>query len=177
MKHLSIFLLGVITFFFIACESENSEAEQSLAKNAKTVELKSTATQPDYNFPNVPEELVERARKTYAAADLSLPAVTIAFSYTRGEKDIELEEGWHYTFWNTPVQDCYVGEGSKYEEQGSLKTIDGFTFLEEEDLCGYGVYGIDNRQGGWFDYVCGPHDISFEYNGKEVFVYVRLWCE
>jgi len=174
MKKLSVYIIGILIAFFVACGTEFTKMDDGAIKN--TTEIGKNALVDPYNFANVPEEVVRKAQEVYGHDEL--PPVTIAFSYSGGDNNIILEEGWTYSFWKTPGQGCEVGENSDYSDgRGMLKTIDGFTFLEQEDLCGFGTSGIDNRQGGWFDYVCGPNDISFDYQGNAVFVYVHLWCE
>lgn len=130
-----------------------------------------------WTFPNVPQSILDQARNTYGT---TAPAVTIAFTYNNST----LEDDWSFVIYQAPEQGCFPGEGGDYEVYGQYQggglgyqAIDGFVFFEENEMCGNGIYQIDNRQGGWFDYVCGPGGVSFDYQGEPVFVLVRLWCE
>jgi len=130
-----------------------------------------------WDFENVPQSILEEARSVYGNV---APAVTIAFTYDRNT----LEQDWSFAIYSTPEQGCSPGEGGDYDTNGQYRgsgstyqAIDGFVFFEENELCGQGQYGIDNRQGGWFDYVCGPQDVGFNYHGESLFLLVHLWCE
>ncbi len=174
MKNL-FFLTLVAALLFTACENQ----EQLKTEKQEIADKKGTSKPIiTYHFDDVPDEVVKKAQKAYGK-DL-LPAVVIAFTETRGDKNIILEEGWNYSIYRTPDPDCEV-ESSLYDERQGymLSTGDnGFTFIEEQELCSYGTYAVDNRQGGWFDYVCGPDGFDFEYEkDKTTFVLVRLWCE
>lgn len=128
---------------------------------------------------SIPQEVIDAAIIAYG--NDTLPAVTIALTYSRGDSAINLEDDWTYTPYSSPDPNCTPGEDSPYYvdyyRTTMLTTIDGFTFLEENDLCGFGNYYFDNRQGGWFDYVCGPQGFSVDYQGTPVIKLVRLWCE
>jgi hypothetical protein len=90
-----------------------------------------------------------------------------------------LEAGWSFglTAADGGAAGCTVGAASSYLERDRLVARDGFVFLREEELCGRGTYQLDNRQGGWFDHVCGPIARTFRYEGEPVLVFVQLWCE
>jgi hypothetical protein len=180
MKNLTIYLLGAITLFVAACDTNDrtQKDKESSITNAMNygsqAEFKSSAR--TYTFPNVPQEVVDRAISEYGTG--SLPAVTIALTYTRGDTNIVLEDGWSFYNYSSPQPDCFIGDSIDYQGgQGMLTTENGFVFLEHDALCGQGTYILDNRQGGWFDYVCGPDSFRFDYYGSPVFVLVRLWCE
>jgi len=155
-------------FVFTACEDQSAvEPVEVTAEKVTNAEATNSATT---EFPNVPQEVVDKAKEVYG--DEELPALTIAFTYTRGNTNIDLEDEWSYSVYSTPDQGCDV-DGY----YGYLSTVDGFTFLEERELCGEGSYLIDNRQGGWFDYVCGPGSFTIDYQGEPMIKLVRLWCE
>lgn len=171
---------------FSACEdapksktNSNNSLKTSINYGVKG-KLKSTDSDSIvYAFPNVPQEVIDKAIQAYNG--IGLPAITIAITYSRGNSNISLETGWKFYSYSTPVPDCFLGEDLGYQSGNVLITNDdGFVFIEEEELCGIGNYIMDNRQGrdgGWFDYVCGPSGFSFDYTGEPVFVLVRLWCE
>ncbi|MGB3467465.1 MAG: hypothetical protein WBA74_19425 [Cyclobacteriaceae bacterium] len=129
-----------------------------------------------WNFDGIPQSILDEARSTYGNV---APAVTIAFTYNNST----LQQNWSFGIFSSPQQGCFPGEGGDYEVQGqyqggtSYQAIDGFVFFEADEMCGNGTYQIDNRQGGWFDYVCGPQGKSFNYQGESIFVLVNLWCE
>lgn len=180
MKNLTIYLLGAVTLLVTACDTNDraQKSKEDLSDNAidygSQVEFKSLSK--TYTFPNVPQEVVDKAILEYGTD--SLPAVTIALTYTRGDTNIVLEDGWSFYNYSSPQSDCFIGDNIDYQGgQGMLTTENGFVFIESSALCGEGTYIMDNRQGGWFDYVCGPDSFRFDYQGDPVFVLVRLWCE
>ncbi|UII19668.1 hypothetical protein [Fulvivirga ligni] len=169
MKKLSILVCAAM-FFFTACEDSQKEEMQSVNTLEKQETNARVATQS-----SVPQEVVDAAIAAYG--DDELPAMTIAFTYTRGDVNISLEEDWVLNVYSTP-EGCTIteGDGRRYYP-GYMETSNGFFFIEEDDLCGEGLYEFDNRQGGWFDYVCGPHGVTVDYQGESVIKLVRLWCE
>jgi len=102
----------------------------------------------------VPDSIVRQAHEAYDSCEL--PRLTIAFAYPNQP----LETGW--SFW--------LNQTSYSTNQ------DGFVFIEELPA---GAYLLDNRQGGWFDYVCGPDAETIELSDdtQAHFVFVQLWCE
>ncbi|UII29716.1 hypothetical protein LVD17_15560 [Fulvivirga ulvae] len=175
MKKLSIYLLCAVAFYFTACEDTNEANPQPEAKTETEEASKSDANGRVAQNSAVPQEVVELAKDVYGSD--TLPALTVAFTYTRGDSNINLEDEWSFYVYDTPESGCVLGEGDGRHYPGYLSTENGFAFVEAEDMCGFGTYDVDNRQGGWFDYVCGPSGFSFDYNGESVFVLVRLWCE
>jgi hypothetical protein len=181
MKIKTLCLWSVLVMLFSACENTNNTLEKiNLPSPEDDVrsELKSTDS-IGYEFPYVPQELVSKAIQAYNGE--SLPAITIAITYSSGNTNINLEKGWKLYNYSTPSPDCLLGDDLGYQGGNVLITNEnGFIFIDEENLCGIGNYILDNRQGsegGWFDYVCGPSSINFDYNGEPVFLLVRLWCE
>jgi hypothetical protein len=181
MKIKSLCLTGIFIILLSACEDTNNSFEKTDLSFPDYVAKRNfkSADSVSYEFPNIPQELVNKAIQAYNGEDL--PAVTIAITYSYGNSNIDLETGWKLYHYSTPEPDCLLGEDLGYQGGNVLITNeDGFIFIEEEDLCGVGKYILDNRQGyegGWFDYVCGPSSINFDYNGEPVFVLLRLWCE
>ncbi len=84
-----------------------------------------------------------------------MPRLTVAFAYP----GTPLEAGWTFA-----IGDDFFSTNPE-----------GFFFLED---IAPGTYWLDNRQGGWFDYVCGPQSesITIEATGSQL-VFVELWCE
>ncbi len=180
MRNLTIYLLGAVIFSVTACDTNykmQKDKEDSFkgAMNYGSQGVFKSMPQT-YTFPNIPQEVVDKAILEYGTG--LLPAVTIALTYSRGDTNIVLEDGWSFYNYSSPQPDCLIGDNIDYQGgQGMLTTENGFVFLEHDDLCGLGTYIMDNRQGGWFDYVCGPDSFRFNYLGSPVFVLVRLWCE
>ncbi len=160
-----------ITVWFTACVNSEEVTAPNTTGNSTIATEKSTTTATTgwSQFTHVPQGILDEADNVWGSVP---PAVTIAFSYN----GVDLEDGWNFSVWAPGVR-CDVGEETPYYNRGFLTTDEGFVFLEEDDLCDLESFVLDNRQGGWFDYVCGPDSRNVAYNGDPVFVYVRLWCE
>jgi len=179
MKKISLIATVAGLVAFAACTDQEvapTTSENTLEVENKTVDNSRNAS-PDWDrFTHVPQVIRDKAQAAWQGQEL--PAVTFAFSYGNDR----LEEGWKVSVYS-PTNTCVVGEPNPYWEYypdynyGYVTTQNGFVFLDEGELCGDGQYEIDNRQGGWFDYVCGPQGRGFNYQGEPLFVFVRLWCE
>lgn len=165
-------LVCLMAIYLTSCKETVESPELETERTTEALDF--TTTDQARVSSDIPDEVYESAIDAYGRDEL--PAVTIAFTYTRGDEDIDLED-WSFYVYETP-EGCTITEGDGQQQYpGYLETVDGFVFLESDDLCGDGTYYFDNRQGGWFDYVCGPQGFSLDYSGESVFVLVRLWCE
>lgn len=105
----------------------------------------------DNPFP-VPDTIVYQAQEAYGSCNL--PSLTIAFSFDNET----LETDWGFT-----LEDSYYSTGES-----------GLVFIEAIEV---GNYLLDNRQGGWFDHVCGPQAETLTITEGSNFAYIQLWCE
>lgn len=120
-----------------------------------------------WDFPGVAPDLIDSARASYRGE--GVPAV-ILYAH---------ESGTPKSSFNADLigEDCDLPTSDRQGPGAYATNGSGFIFLTAEELCGNGEYTLDLRQGGEFDYFCGPGSQEFSYEGSPVWVDINVWCE
>ncbi|WP_306350249.1 hypothetical protein [Flavobacterium sp. '19STA2R22 D10 B1'] len=171
----TIFLLGCVALLLSGCSSNEDQLPNSVTDSALKAKENSVSGKVVTGwdvFTDIPEGIREKARIAWGSD--TPPAIIIAFT----SDNVNLEEGWGFDIIDTPDPTCMIAGYQDQNQFHTLKTENGFVFLEEGDICGEGVYSLDNTQGGWYDHVCGPTGIwQFTYSGEPIFMLTKYWCE